>query len=126
MLPNFSDVSKGTISQGLFSPSTSSLHIKVFCEFDWAGCLDTSRSVTGFCIFLVNPLFLGNLRNRLLYPVPQLKQNTAQWHPPLMKLLGSFLCYKTCLFLILIQAFLFSDSLAALIHHSESSLSQKN
>jgi hypothetical protein len=38
--------------QGLFFPVASDFKLKAFCDVDWVGCLDTRRSITGFCVFL--------------------------------------------------------------------------
>ncbi|XP_071688998.1 secreted RxLR effector protein 161-like [Rutidosis leptorrhynchoides] len=43
---------KGSISKGLFYPVQPNLKIEGFSDADWASCLMTRRSLTGYCIFL--------------------------------------------------------------------------
>jgi len=42
--------------QGLFFPAQSSLKLIAFADADWASCVDTRRSTSGFCVFLGNNL----------------------------------------------------------------------
>jgi len=47
---------KGTVGQGIFIDAKSKFHIKAYSDFDWAGCADTRKSVTGFLAYLGNTL----------------------------------------------------------------------
>lgn len=43
---------KGTSSHGLLYSPDPSLELAGYSDADWAGCVDTRRSVTGWCMFL--------------------------------------------------------------------------
>jgi hypothetical protein len=47
---------KASSAQGLFFPVISRLQLKAFCDSDRVGCLDSRRSVIGYCIFLDSSL----------------------------------------------------------------------
>nr|GEY78324.1 reverse transcriptase, RNA-dependent DNA polymerase [Tanacetum cinerariifolium] len=47
---------KGTVRKGLFYPVQPHLQITGFLDADWAACLMTRRSLTGYCIFLGHSL----------------------------------------------------------------------
>ena len=42
----------GKAPQGLFYPASTSLDLVAFSDADYAGCRDTRRSTTGWCMFL--------------------------------------------------------------------------
>ena len=47
---------RGTPSRGLFFPTGSPLRLVAYSDADWAGCPDTRRSVSGWCMFLGDSL----------------------------------------------------------------------
>nr|GMD28189.1 uncharacterized protein LOC109150751 [Ipomoea batatas] len=42
--------------QGLFYPKHNTIHLNIFFNSDWAACMETRRSITGFCVFLGSAL----------------------------------------------------------------------
>lgn len=46
----------GTSKRGLFFPTGSSLQLQAYSDADWAGCPDTRKSTTGWCMFLGDAL----------------------------------------------------------------------
>ncbi|XP_050217411.1 uncharacterized mitochondrial protein AtMg00810-like [Mercurialis annua] len=46
----------GTPSRGLLFPRGSSLQLQAYTDADWAGCPDTRKSTTGWCMFLGDAL----------------------------------------------------------------------
>ncbi|KAK4381367.1 Retrovirus-related Pol polyprotein from transposon RE1 [Sesamum angolense] len=40
----------------LFFPVTNSFSLKAYCDADWASCIDSRRSLTGYCVFLGSAL----------------------------------------------------------------------
>lgn len=47
---------KGCVSKGIFLQRSDSLQIRAYFDADWASCLDSRKSTTGFCIFLGDSL----------------------------------------------------------------------
>ncbi|XP_019450620.1 PREDICTED: uncharacterized protein LOC109352892 [Lupinus angustifolius] len=57
---------KGSPGQGTFFPRNNSTTIRGYSDSDWATCLDTRKSVTGWCFFLGTTLvsWKGKKQNR--------------------------------------------------------------
>jgi hypothetical protein len=43
---------RGTLHPGLLLQPTTSIHLIVYTDVDWAGCPDTRRSTSGYAVFL--------------------------------------------------------------------------
>ena len=43
---------KGCPNQDILLKKSSSFHLKAFSDADWASCIDSRKSTTGFCIFI--------------------------------------------------------------------------
>ena len=46
----------GSPTRGLLFPTKSDLHLTEYSDADWAGCPDTRKSTTGWCVFLGDAL----------------------------------------------------------------------
>ncbi|GJV80649.1 hypothetical protein Tco_1516519 [Tanacetum coccineum] len=55
---------KGTISKGLFNPVQPHLQMTSFSDAEWASCLMTRRSLTGYCIFLGHSLVSWKIKKQ--------------------------------------------------------------
>ena len=55
---------KGTLNHGLFYPSGASLYLTAYADTDWAGCSDTRRFTTGWCMFLGESLIFWKCKKQ--------------------------------------------------------------
>jgi hypothetical protein len=91
---------KSSPAQGLFFSAKSDFHLKSFLDSDWAGCVDTRRSITGFVCFLAPHWSLGSLRNSKLSLGHLLRQSIELWHLPLVNWCGFLLYLMIFMYLI--------------------------
>ena len=65
---------KGTKSEEIIFRKCDKLDLKGFSDSDWAGNLDSRKSVSGYC-FRVQEQSAGLLSYKIAYQPPQLKLN---------------------------------------------------
>jgi len=70
---------KGTLNTGLHFSTNTSHDLSAFSDVDWAGCLTTRRSTTGYCVLWVKTSFPGAQRSNIQYRILALKSNIVQW-----------------------------------------------
>ncbi|KAL0430968.1 UNVERIFIED_CONTAM: Retrovirus-related Pol polyprotein from transposon RE1 [Sesamum radiatum] len=64
---------KGSPDQGLFFPVSNPPDLVAFCDADWAGCIDSRRSLSGYCIFLGRALISWKSKKQ-----PTVARSTAE------------------------------------------------
>ena len=55
---------QGTSTRGLFFPAGNSTRLAAYSDAHWAGCADTRRSITGWCVFLGDALISWKSKNQ--------------------------------------------------------------
>ncbi|KAL0428618.1 UNVERIFIED_CONTAM: Retrovirus-related Pol polyprotein from transposon RE1 [Sesamum latifolium] len=75
---------KGCPDRGLFFPSSSSFVVRAYCDADWASCVDSRRSLTGYCVFLGDALISWKIKKQ-----PTVARSTAEAE---YRSLGSTVC----------------------------------
>ncbi|XP_027364739.1 uncharacterized protein LOC113871844 [Abrus precatorius] len=66
---------KGYPSKGLFFSRNSLSQLLSFSDADWATCVDTRHSVSGYYFFIGSSLVTKKLKSNLLFPILLLKMN---------------------------------------------------
>ena len=86
----------GSSDHGLWFHANSRLDL--ICDSDWASCLGSYRSTTGFAVFWILISSPGNPRNSPLSPAHLLKLNVVLPPTLLLKFSGFVSCFLTSAF----------------------------
>jgi hypothetical protein len=64
-------------SRHFFFPSKSALHLRAYCDSDWAGDVVSRKSTTGFCVFLGDSLISWKSKK---HDVPSKSSTETEYH----------------------------------------------
>lgn len=67
---------KGCPSLGLFIAASTDFYLTAYSDADWASCIDTRRSLTGYCVYLGKTLISWKYKKQDIVLYLLLKQNT--------------------------------------------------
>ncbi|KAL0431330.1 UNVERIFIED_CONTAM: Retrovirus-related Pol polyprotein from transposon RE2 [Sesamum radiatum] len=89
---------KGSRSLGLFFPARNTLALSTYSDTSWASCLDSRRSIIGFCVFLGSSLVSWKTKKQAIVLALPLKQNIAAWHQLCVNCSGFHIYFMTFVF----------------------------
>jgi hypothetical protein len=88
---------RGTTRFGLQLRASASLELIAYSDADWAGCPDTRRSTSGYCIFFLRfPCILVVQGDKRWSRVQARKPSTEEWPMPLQNAAGCANCLVSC------------------------------
>lgn len=90
---------KGTSHRGLFFPANTSLTLLAYSDADWAGCPDTQKSVSGWCMFLSPALIFWKSKKQAEFPSRPLSLNIELCLQLVLRLFCFVACWLNSVFL---------------------------
>ena len=69
----------GTMDLGLSLHASTALDITAYSDADWAGCLDTRRSTSGYCVYLGPSLISWSSKRQPTVLAPVMRQSIEWW-----------------------------------------------
>ena len=88
---------KGTLHHGLQLASSPTDRLVAYTDADWAGCPDTRRFTSGYCVFLGDNLVSWSSKRQQPSPAPAPKRNIEPSLMPSLKPAGSDNSSMSCI-----------------------------